>query len=145
MRLILAFVLIGLLTGFIVNFFFADKDGDFSRITIENNTWNIEVAESLKDRIKGLSGRNNLKKDSGMLFIFSGSDFHSIWMKEMNFPIDIVWIDKNFKVVGLKNVAKPESYPEIFKPQSPARYVLEISAGEAKRAKIKIDSTVKIF
>jgi uncharacterized protein len=145
MKIILTLIVIGLLTGFIANFFFAKRENDFSKIQIAENIWDIEVVSGLKERVKGLGGRVSLGKDSGMLFIFPESDFYGIWMKDMNFSIDIIWIDENLHVVDIKENATPESFPEVFKPESMSLYVLEINAGEAEKAKIKIGSEVKIF
>ena len=142
---ILILLISGLLTGIILNFFFAQEKSDISRVQIGEKIWNVEVVSDLGDRVKGLGDRASLEKSEGMLFIFSKSDFHGIWMKEMNFSIDIIWIDENLKVVGIKNGARPESYPEVFRPEAPAFYVLEINAGEAEEAEIKIGDMVEIL
>jgi len=117
----------------------------YSQVVIGETTFNIDVAESLEERSLGLSGRDFLDPGSGLLFIFPNEDFHGIWMKEMNFPIDIIWLDKNYRVVGLKEGATPESYPEIFRPSLKASYVLEINSGEAKKAKIKLKDIISFF
>ena len=64
-----------------------------------------------------------------MLFVFPDNDQHGIWMKDMKFPIDIIWISENYNIVHVKKDATPESYPTVFKNSKPARYVLELPAG----------------
>jgi uncharacterized membrane protein (UPF0127 family) len=101
---------------------------------------NLIVAKSDEDRIKGLSGRQSLDKNQGMLFVFDKKDKYSFWMKGMNFPLDIIYID-NTRVVDLfENVPnKIDNAPNLthYIPSTPANYVLEVNAGEAKRLNIK--------
>jgi hypothetical protein len=59
------------------------------------------------------------------------------WMKEMNFPIDIVWIDDNFRVVDIIYDARPESYPNLFTSPKSVKYVLELNSGEALKFSLK--------
>ena len=66
-----------------------------------------------------------------MLFVFDTDDTWGIWMKDMQFAIDIVWINAEGVVVSVKAAASPSSYPEAFYPSAPARYVLEVPAGYA--------------
>mgnify|MGYP006294767647 CR=1 FL=1 len=96
---------------------------------IANKDYTLEIVRSQEERIRGLSGRKRLGSNSGMLFLFPTSDYHAIWMKEMNFAIDIVWLDADYKVVNIVQEATPESYPATFRPEVPARYVIELPAG----------------
>lgn len=96
-----------------------------------------DVMRSAQERSRGLSGREKLSDDSGMLFVFPVDGQHSFWMKDMNFPIDIIWIDRSKRVVHVKNNAQPSSYPRSFRPEHDARYVLEVAAGFARRHKIE--------
>ena len=98
----------------------------------------IEIAETPIELIKGLSGRLTLAENSGLLFIFPYADTHGIWMKEMNFPIDIIWFDENYQIVAIKENARPDSYPEVFTPPTPAFYVLEVPSGFAQKNKISV-------
>ncbi len=93
----------------------------------------VGVAQTAASRGKGLSGREMLPSDEGLLFVFDTDDTHAIWMKDMRFPIDIIWIDKFFSVVAVVENATPDSFPEIFEPKNSARYVLEVNAGWVAR------------
>ena len=89
----------------------------------------VKVADTDKTRELGLSHTVSLGKKEGMLFIFPQVGMYSFWMKDMNFPIDIIWIDENLKIVDRLLSVSPSSYPKTFTPQSPVRYVLELPAG----------------
>lgn len=138
-----------LITAFVgilvVSFFFAGEKSELSSIKIGDKTWSVEVVSSISDRSRGLSGREFLEKDSGLLFIFPKEDVQGIWMKEMNFAIDIIWVNEDFKVVGIKKDATPDTYPTVFRSEAPVLYVLEINTGEADMAKIEIGTLVEIF
>lgn len=82
-----------------------------------------------QDLRRGLSGQTELKEGTGLLFVFDYSDKHGIWMKDMNFPIDVVWLDSELYVVTIKKDFSPSSYPEIAYPTMNSSYVLELPAG----------------
>lgn len=86
----------------------------------------VDLAITEKEKGRGLSFRNNLKSDEGMLFIFTKPSLYSFWMKDMNFPIDIIWISEDLRVVYIKKNAMPSSYPESFAPTRGAKYILEV-------------------
>lgn len=115
---------------------------DIVRLQINNAGLEIELADTPQKRTLGLSGREKLDENSGMLFIFNSPDYHSFWMKDMKFTIDIVWIGKNLKIAGIAENAAPESYPQTFKPEDPAKYVLEVNAGFIDENNIKIGDKV---
>lgn len=115
---------------------------DLSKVQIGTAQFNVEVAATPLLRAQGLSGREKLSGDSGMLFIFDEPAIYSFWMKEMRFPLDIVWIDKSLNVVDITRNALPESYPETFSPKTPAQYVLEIPGGVAEEKDIKAGDAV---
>ena len=100
-------------------------------VTIGSTSFAVEVADTPELRQKGLSGHEPLAERTGMLFVFDTEDRWGIWMKDMRFSIDIVWADAQGTVVGVVHNATPESYPKVFEPPEPARYVLELPAGAA--------------
>lgn len=76
---------------------------------------------------------------------FKTDDTWGIWMKDMRIPIDIVWLDKDKKVVYIIQNAQPETpVKTVYRPPQPARYVLELPAGSVKQVAIKTGITVKI-
>lgn len=113
--------------------------------TLHLSTTNIKLEEVITPaaREQGLSGRPCIPKDQGMLFIFNKADLYPFWMKDMKFPIDIIWIDAGHKVVYAKSDAQPSSYPQTFVNSEPAQYVLELPAGRIGQLEIKPGSTLK--
>src|SRR5690606_29625859 len=78
-----------------------NREERLATIVINNHSFNIEIADTDQARQKGLSGRQKLPRGSGLLFIFPKPDYYSFWMKEMNFPIDIIWLDSDKKIVDI--------------------------------------------
>lgn len=103
-----------------------------STVTINNSRITVTIADSDAERAKGLSGSPQLKDGSGMLFIFDEPGYPGIWMKDMKYPIDIIWLDENRTIVHIQEFATPDSYPRVFMPQVPAKYVLEVPVGTVK-------------
>lgn len=114
----------------------AEVEGGFTDIFQEERTLSIgevrislELADTTKKRQRGLSGRESLAKNAGMLLILDSFGRGGIWMKDMMFPIDIIWINKEKQIISIKENAQPESYPEVFYPDTKATFVLEVNAG----------------
>jgi hypothetical protein len=111
-------------------------------VHINDASVKVEIVDKQESRVLGLSGRAELKKDTGMLFIFDRENFHGIWMKDMNFHIDILWINESYKIVGIKKDAKPDTFPETFYPKTISKYVLELSSGFIEDNNIEIGDKV---
>lgn len=99
--------------------------------------YSLEVADTDAKRIAGLSGRANIGEHDGMLFIFPTSARHGIWMKDMHFAIDILWLNGDFRVVHTAARVGPETYPTVFRPARPARFVIELPAGTIDELRIE--------
>ena len=125
------------------------KYDDWYRVRIGDKILNIEVAQTLIDRERGLSGRLNLPANNGMLFVFERPGLYGFWMKGMRFPIDILWLDEDLRVVDIKERAEPSSYtisnPQNFVPQDAAKFVLEANAGFVSYAGVKIGAQAEIL
>ncbi len=121
---------IGVLFGVLL-FVFRDRYLADSSVWLVIGTTEIavEIADTIPEQINGLSGRVSLPEHTGLLFVFNTIDTHGIWMKDMLFPIDVIWLDEQLRIVDIKRDFKPESYPEIALPKQPARFVLEVPAG----------------
>lgn len=113
-------------------------------ICINNACVRAELADSALKRRQGLMFRKGLDKDAGMLFLFDQEARHSFWMKNMNFPLDIIWVSRDKKVVDVKtDVAPCDGACEGLIPQEAAQYVLEVNAGFVRKNQIKIGGDVK--
>lgn len=107
-------------------------DGQKVDIQIDSQTYQLEVAQSDSARAKGLSGRTKLDDNAGMLFVFETDDYHSFWMKNTLIPLEILWLDDNFKVIDKQEMAVEEdsAHPTTsYTPKHPARYAIEINPG----------------
>jgi uncharacterized membrane protein (UPF0127 family) len=95
----------------------------------------VEVMVKDEERALGLMFRDSLPRDRGMLFLFESSGFHSIWMKNCRFPIDILWLDEERRVVHLAESVPPcRSEPcATYTPLRRAVYVIELNAGQARQ------------
>ncbi len=109
-------------------------------LKIGENELQVELADTEEKRVQGLSGRETLESGHGILFLFENPDFHGFWMKDMHFPIDIVWINEDSVVVGVEREVSPDTYPQIFSSNTKVKYVLEINSGEASSLGIDIGS-----
>ena len=95
----------------------------------------LEVVDTPESRTLGLSGRENLPAGSGMLFDFERASNYCIWMKDMRFDIDIIWLDESGKVLKQMSEVSPSTYPASYCATG-TRYVIELPAGEARRNSI---------
>lgn len=104
---------------------------------IEDVEVQVELAQTQQEKSKGLSGRSMLPAGTGMFFIMDSPELHSFWMPDMNFPIDIIWMNEGMRVVDISHTVRPETYPKKFQPSTPALYVLEVPAGYAEKVGIQ--------
>jgi uncharacterized membrane protein (UPF0127 family) len=112
-------------------------------INVNHQTINAEAAINGDQQTRGLGGRTCIQPNEGMLFIFNKEGTYPFWMKDMLFPIDIIWINKEHKVVHVAYSVQPSTYPQSFSNDQPAQYVLEIKDGQANKIRIKYGSTIE--
>jgi uncharacterized membrane protein (UPF0127 family) len=118
-----------------------EKSGQ--EISIGDEKFNVDVADDADKLVLGLSGRASLEPFDGMLFVFDEMDTHGIWMKDMHFPIDILWLDEDARVIYIVESADPSSFPSVFEPPHPAKYVLEVSSGFVGEEGVSIGTVVE--
>ncbi|MFW6025926.1 MAG: DUF192 domain-containing protein [Candidatus Woesearchaeota archaeon] len=107
-------------------------------IEINNETIETEVASTKKKRTKGLSERESISFDEGMLYVYEEPDYIAMWMKGMNFPLDIIWLDEDKKIITYKKNVSPSTYPDYFTPDKPAKYVVEVKSGFIKKNNLQV-------
>ncbi|MCR4324683.1 MAG: DUF192 domain-containing protein [Candidatus Curtissbacteria bacterium] len=115
-----------------------------AQVTIKTLSVNAKIAADEESRKNGLSKRDSLPLNEGLLFVFPEKGNFTFWMKDMKFAIDIIWLDENKRVVHIVHNAPPEpdsSDRELTKysPPTPAVYVLEVNAGLANLNGVQID------
>lgn len=104
----------------------------------------VEVADTAAERERGLSGRDWLESTDGMLFIFDETDYHTIWMKDMRFAIDVIWINADLVVVDITRDLRPDTYPRLFEPRVPAQFSIEVNANHAEAFGIRVGDEVTV-
>jgi uncharacterized membrane protein (UPF0127 family) len=116
-----------------------------SNVTIDGFSLTADLALSSEQKEKGLSVKEKLKENEAMLFVFEKPGSHSFWMKDMKFPIDIIWLDSNGKIVHIEENLEP--CPLVFvcpsyTPNTDSQYVLETVAGFIPRHNVSVGTDV---
>jgi uncharacterized protein len=119
-----------------------DGIGQFNKLKINGKTISLIVVDTPAGRAHGLSDRESLPENSAMLFVFQDPDKYGFWMKDMKFPIDMIWLDPAFKVVYIAQNVSPNTYPQVFTPPEKSLYVLETNANFAYENDIKVGSVL---
>ena len=116
--------------------------GQQAQLRVADRLLTLHVVATLEERAEGLSGFSSLGENEGMFFVFEKPGFYGFWMKEMQFPIDIIWLDVEFRIVHIEKGVLPSSFPEIFNPITPAQYVLEVNSGFSVQNNLKVGDEV---
>lgn len=119
---------------FVGIFFFYGRSDHRPVLKVNGLRYHLEIADTDTSQKTGLSGREELPEDNGMLFVFPKQERRCFWMKRMLFPLDIVWLDGNKRVVMVEGRISPATYPQAFCAE--AMYVIELNAGQAENAGI---------
>lgn len=113
-------------------------------LTIGSVVVQASVADTQSKRIEGLSDTPFLPDDVVKLFAFGVPGKHSIWMKNMNYALDIIWAAENGEIVHIEENASPDSFPDFFVSPTLAWYVVETNAGFVEQNQIAIGDVVTI-
>lgn len=119
---------------------------DAAKVQLPDGTIiDCEVPLTTNGLARGLMGRDGICPTCGMLFVFQNDARHQFWMKNMQFDIDIIFINKDWRVVGIAQDVPPclKEPCTIYAPDSNARYVLELEANASQKHGISIDSEIK--
>lgn len=114
-------------------------------IKIGGVTLKVELATTPKEQEQGLSGRIGLGENEGMLFIFPEPSLNYFWMKDMNFPIDMIWIGEDQKIIYIKKNVLPESFPKTYGPQKNSKYILEVNANFCEKNNLRVGDNVEFL
>lgn len=151
-KILLLFALLLIIIGGVVlaqNYLKEGKMSIFKKtpnITIGSHNFKVAVAASQQELEVGLSETKSLSQNQGMIFLFEKPDYYSFWMKNMKFPIDIIYINQDTIVTIKNNVAPPKNnneIPIIYTPTEPSDKVLEIQANLSKKYNFKKGDKVK--
>ncbi len=129
-KALIAFVMILLGFFLIASRFFSDVDrGNTKSVQIGNDVYVLEIADTDALRKKGLGGRDSLCETCGMLFVFEQPDRYAFWMKDMRFPLTLIWLAGD-RVVFVARDISPD-FSSVIDPPASADRVIEINADRA--------------
>ena len=119
-------------------------------VTLGADTFNVWIAETQAARVQGLSDQPSMPRDWGMWFDRESTGVASFWMKNMHFPLDMLWLDESFQVVHVTHNAEvleagtPDAELPRYRPPVPVRYVLEVNAGLAQELGLQEGVVVEV-
>lgn len=116
-------------------------------VKIRNLTINVDLAITPDQQEKGLSIKNSLNDSQGMLFPFDKPGDYAFWMKDMKFPIDIIWINPQNKIVHIEKNLQPCIFFLLcpsYSPHADSKYVLEVNSNFTTRNNITVGDSVYI-
>ncbi len=134
-RLTAQLVMVAALVATIFAVVTLQKSDDATVLTVDNKHYKLEVAATDSERSQGLGGRIGMARDRGMLFEYANPGVRCFWMKDMHFPLDIIWLNSQSRVVKIEANVSPDTYPRQF-CASPAQNVIELNAGESRQLHI---------
>ena len=115
-----------------------------SSVELGGKEFSVEIADTSEKHALGLMFRDSMPSDHGMFFIFPAEAPRGFWMKNTRIPLDIMYFDKDLKLVSISadtppcRVSRCPSYPSIV----PAKYVLELNAGKAAELGVNLGDTL---
>ena len=112
-------------------------------ISFQGRPYKVVVSHTDEMRQQGLSNTLTMPHD-GMLFVFPEEEFAGFWMEDMNYSIDIVWMDADSKIIDITKDISPKTYPKVFYPTAPVKYVLEFPGGFADSIGIQVGSRIDL-
>lgn len=134
---------------------------EYTQAVIAGHSFTLRVADTIAEQERGLSGTDSLDPNEGMLFVFKDRKERAVWMKEMEFPIDVIWLElaplseadiiqtpsvrARYKVVGTTSELVPESYPATFRSGNPVDAFLEIPAGMVNQLSVVVGQEINIY
>jgi uncharacterized membrane protein (UPF0127 family) len=120
------------------------KGSDRPTVEVDGRRFTLDIADTDDEREQGLSGRENMSKDDAMLFIFDDSSEQCMWMKDMHFNLDMVWLDNTKRIVHIENNLSPQTYPKSYCSQWPSKYVIELNSGTSKELGLRNGQQVQL-
>ncbi|MEI7539333.1 MAG: DUF192 domain-containing protein [Candidatus Saccharibacteria bacterium] len=136
--LIVSCVVLGILATFM--FVIPTVSRLSTNLRLGDGAFKAQMALKSSDRDKGLLGTSGLNSDQALLLAFPTEDQWGVWPKSTTFSIDIVWLNKDKKVIYIvKNISPGNTSSVVFKPKTPAKYIIEFPAGTVDRESIEIN------
>lgn len=143
---IFKFTILAIVLGAVIFFLpmWLKRDSVIKKIQVGGNELSVAIADTDALKQRGLSNRESLAPEAGMLFVYSNQDIRYFWMKDMKFSLDVIWIAGD-KVIGVQeNIPFQSKDGQVvrFQSNAPADMVLEVSAGWIKSHKTRVGDRV---
>jgi len=137
---IIIILLLAVLTFFLLN------KSNTSQVCFQTTCLDVEIVETEEERTRGLMFRESLGTNEGMFFIFPSSEIYPFWMKNTLIPLDIIWIDEDFKIVHIEQAVPCVEDPcPNYTPGEKAKYVLETNVGFTQEHKINTGDVARFL
>ena len=120
-------------------------------IMIDDVPLEVQIADTEPRRVRGLMFQDQLPYDQGMIFVFDKPGLYSLWMLNMQFPLDMIWFDEAGKIVHIEKDVPPCKTPleiascQSIVPEGQAVYVLEVTSGFVEQNNVTVDSILRII
>ncbi len=141
LRVIVGIVAISLLTG---GFLYERSLSIKPQVVLNGQRYMLTTARTSAAQEKGLSGKDSLASNNGMLFIFPQPGQQCFWMKGMKFSIDMVWLDSSQTITKIEPQVSPDSYPAIFCPTTDTMWTLELPAGAVNGQHLRLGQHLQL-
>jgi len=141
--LILSLVILLIILSFIFLPKKTNKDLSVVKIKLGNTDYQIEIARTSSQKSIGLSNRDSLCPNCGMIFIFDKDTYLPFWMKDTRIPLDMIWINSQNQIVDIQHAIETNSLKAI-QNSTPAKYVLELNLDDSKKLNLKIGDIIDL-
>lgn len=123
---------------------FKDIQG-LSRINVAGTPVYVVIADTPDAWARGLGNTASLESNQGMLFMFDRDDYYRMWMRDMHYSLDIIWMSEQGIIMHIEKNISPDTYPHAFTADDPARMVLELPAGFIDQHEITVGQRVTVY
>jgi uncharacterized protein len=120
------------------------KEREEAILKLNNKEISLIISDTKEEEEKGLGGLQSLPNNNAMLFVFDRPDLWGIWMKDMLFSIDVIWLDENYNIVHIEENLTPDSFPQTYFTPTKSLYVIEANNGFVKENNLKIGDSLQI-
>lgn len=121
------------------------QDSSTTNLKFREITLNLEVAKSESSRQRGLMERTNIPENSGMLFIFEDESPRVFWMKNTPSSLDIIFLDRDLRVVRIHENTKPNQTSETYSSEKPAKFAVEMNGGWSQKNSLKVGDQLEVI